>query len=66
MFPKYETQKGAFPATPERRRLSLVKKKEWMMVSTDQEVESLTLDFTLGHDLAAHEFEPHVGLCVCS
>ena len=28
-----------------------------------QLVKQLTLDFSSGHDLAAHETEPHVGLC---
>ena len=27
-----------------------------------QSVEHLTLGFGSGHDLAAHEFEPHMGL----
>ena len=29
-------------------------------------VKCLTLDFGSGHDLAAHEFEPHVALCAGS
>ena len=28
-----------------------------------QLVELLTLDFSLGHDLMAHEFEPCIGIC---
>ena len=26
-------------------------------------VKRLTLDFSSGHDLTVHEFEPHMGLC---
>ena len=28
-----------------------------------QLVKHLTLDLGSGHDLTAHEFEPHIGLC---
>ena len=28
-----------------------------------QLVKCLTLDFSSGHDLMVHEFEPHIGLC---
>ena len=31
-----------------------------------QSVEHLTLGFGSGHDLAAHEFEPRMGLCADS
>ena len=31
-----------------------------------QLVKHLTLDFGLGHDIAVHGIEPHVGLCTVS
>ena len=31
-----------------------------------QSVKHLTLDFSSGHDITVHEFEPHIGLCADS
>ena len=31
-----------------------------------QPVKRPTLDFSSGHDLTVHEFEPHIGLCADS
>ena len=31
-----------------------------------QSVKHLTLDFSSGHDLTVHEFEPHIRLCTDS
>ena len=56
---QYSDAPGRWRAACLPQLKNLLSRGTWMA----QLVKCLTLDFSSGHDLMVHEFEPHIGLC---